>query len=160
MIISKRYETRMTPTEINSWIQEKADEKIGFILKVRKYVTRANEQGFMIRERRLNKYQNFKPRIIGKFSTTISNTKVDIKVIASFSGILFFSVFLIGFPIAILYNYFENGSESITSDLTDKLLFVVAILVIGVPIMFWTLIRPMYYAKDWIEKELKLNKTE
>jgi hypothetical protein len=156
MIIKQQYETRMTPMEINSWIKEKKDEKLGIIFKVSKYVIREHDDGFMIRERRLNKYQNFKPRIKGKYSANLSNTKIDVRIVASYSGIFFFSVFLLGFPIAILYSHFF--SESLSSNLADELLWVALILIIGVPIMFWALIRPIYIARDWIERELKMNK--
>jgi hypothetical protein len=148
----------MTPKEIESWIQKKKDEKIGFFFKIRKYVARSNGTGFMIRERRFNNYQSFKPRVIGKYSSTLRNTRIDLKIIPSYTGILFFSTFLLGFPLVILISDNININGSFTSDLSEKFKMVGMIYLIVIPLMLWTLIRPVYNVKIWIEEELRLIK--
>lgn len=130
MIIKQKYETRMTPNEIESWIQRKKGEETGLIIKIRKYVARSNQNGFMIREKRLNNYQSFMPRIIGKYTSTLKTTKIDLKIIPSYTGIIFFSIFLLGFPIAILSNHSVKINGAMTSDLNDKLVTVGVILLI------------------------------
>jgi len=159
MILKQTYETKMTPNEIDSWIRIKKNEKVG-LFKISRFAAKSNESGFMIREKRFNKYQSFMPRVIGKYTFSINSTKIDLLILPSFTGLLFFSAFLIVFPLVIFCSDYINLNGTLTSDLSDRVKMSGIVLIIVLPIMFWALIRPLYKARTWIETELRLNRTE
>lgn len=159
MIVFQKYKTRLKPADIDNWILTKKDEKIGLI-KIKRYSASSNESGFFIRERRFNKYQSFMPRIIGKYDYALNGTGIDLKIIPSYTGILFFAIFIIVCPWIILSSNHVNINGIETSDLIDRFKLIGILLIIIVPLMCFLLIRPVYKFRRWIENELNLEKIE
>ncbi len=154
MIVRQKYVTRLKPVDIDNWIKIKKNEKFEYFFKFRHYRANSDEYGFFIREVRYSEYQNFKPRIIGKYISTDNNkTEINLTIIPSITGMIFYSVFIIAlipFFIPDYINYFKIDNSDI---LVIAILFPILIF-----IMIRSLILPVYKAKSWIIDELKLKK--
>jgi len=154
MIVRQKYVTRLKPVDIDNWIKIKKNEKFGYFFKFRQYRANSDEYGFFIREVRFSEYQNFKPRVIGKYLSTDNNkTEINLTIIPSITGMIFFSMFILVAPISFLYPYHINNKIE-----TSDIMAFVIILAISIPVMIWSLIRPVYKTESWIVDELKLIK--
>lgn len=159
MIINQKYISYLSKSDIEGWITRMNNKRMKF-LKFRLYVAKYHENGFYIREKRINSYQSFKPRIYGKFVFSTKGSFINIRIIPSITGMVFFFCFVIIFPLITLLSPYIliNGIE--LSDYSIKIKNAGIILLISVPIMYFALIRPVYKAKTWIENELKLKRVE
>lgn len=158
MLLKYRYKTFLTQEKINSWIENKSEERIS-IFKIRRYKTKITEDGFRIRKRRFNEYQAFYPQIIGKFDN--DNRIIKIKIQPSIMGMLFFGIFWFVVPIMILTleKATVNGTLR-TLDFADRLNGIGILLLILIPMTLIFLIWPNFKARKWIENELKLTERQ
>lgn len=89
MIFKQLYETKLTTTNIESWIDAKMSKSTG-LFGIREYSAKAKEDGFMIRKRRLTKADVFYPRVIAKYCKPSTRTMLSIRIIPSYTSIIFF----------------------------------------------------------------------
>ncbi|MBS2101140.1 hypothetical protein KEM10_22835 [Carboxylicivirga linearis] len=156
MIISKSYSTKLSVVEIDNWIKSKTEERLkNRLLKPKRFKAKLKQSIFMIREIRQSQYDSFKPRIIGRFLKSTNHTVIKINIFPSISGTLLFSIFIIVVPTIILSSGVTINNVLATS-LMEKIKVVGVIWLIGIPTMYFSLIRPIYRTQKWLESELEL----
>lgn len=157
MIFKQLYETKLTTANIESWIDAKMSKSTG-LFGIREYSAKAKEDGFMIRKRRLTKADVFYPRVIAKYCKPSTRTMLSIRIIPSYTSIIFFSFFIPTLLYSLLFgeNYTANGQ--LIYDFNERMDTAGLLVIVFSAVIYWSVIRPMYKTRSWIISELKLHK--
>jgi hypothetical protein len=112
---------------------------------------------FQIQKRRYYQYEPFYPQIKGKLGT--NNEIIDTLILPSTNGSILFGLLWIIMPI-LVFNIDHATINGVlrTLDFVDRLVGLCIFLMISIPVTYFFLFRPIYIAREWIEKELKLAK--
>jgi len=158
--ISQRYVTSLKPVDVNNFITGLRNEKI-WLLHIRKFKTHVSETGFRIQERRTGKNQPFYPLIIGKYPQHLSVKYLDIRIIPSIFGTLFFAAFWIAFPLVIWTSKVTTIDTILkSSEIISRIEQTGILILLLAPVTIIFLWLPCFKAQKWIENELKLQKSK
>lgn len=152
-----KYQTTLTPNEINSWLKSLDAKRIGFP-SMRAYKIRMDGFTFSIRVKHTHDIEEGpKATAHGTYYKSSDSTIVDLITKPSYSAMVIFIIVAISVPIGILI-FPENisSAEDLTSNQFAQFVALGIFMLFMIPIGYLVIFMPMHEIRYFIEKELKL----
>ncbi|NUY79765.1 hypothetical protein HUK80_02575 [Flavobacterium sp. MAH-1] len=148
-MLKNTYRTSLSKSELYEWLDRKAAQRQGFLIKMRVYKTKKTADGFRIRKiKTAKKFEKIPPRISARL---LAPGKLQITVSPNRTGLVVF--FVLPALFITLLSSFQSG-DIVTKLLAGLFFFFPILALLNFVLVFW----PMYGTRKWIERELNLDR--